>query len=526
MRLCAARAFVLAPSLAVAAQLSAQSARQAPSAAVRRAAETITATDMRRVVGLLAADSMRGRETPSPELEQAAAFVAGEFRRAGLRPLGGAGSFIQRYQIRQVRLDTTSQVTLSHHGASRRMRVGRQVGWLGGRLPDSALTAPAVLLVGMPPDTARPFGDVSVRGAAVLHAGTGPRGFGGLQSIRGLLEKAAAEGAVAWIELLDARSRHSSRLLHQTGTRPLTIAPDSGAAEAESHAMPPVFAALRGSALAALRGAGVEVNAWRGAPRRGARALPGVTLTVDARLTVLSRTSAPNVVGILEGGDPQLHDEYVVVSGHMDHVGVGRPVDGDSIYNGADDNASGTAAVVELAEAFATLEPRPRRSLVFLAVSGEEEGMWGSSFYAEHPAVPLAQTVAAINIDMIGRNGRDSVAVIGGEHSSLGRTAERVAREHPELRMRLVGDAWPRRGLFSSSDQISFARRGVPAVFFHSGPHPDLHKPSDTVERIDAEKAARVVRTIFYLGLEVANTVVRPSRDPAARARFVGVAGH
>lgn len=500
--------------------LAAQSAPRVPSdAAVRRAVETITEADIRRLVGLLADDSMRGRDTPSPELEKAAAFLAGEFRRAGLRPLGSAGSFIQRYQIRQVQLDTTSQLRLTRQGASRRLRVGRQIGWLGGRLPHTAFTAPAVLLVGMPADTARPFGDLSLRGAVVLHAGVGPQGFGGLRSIDRLWRRAAAEGARAWIELVDAQSRQARLLLRQTGTRRLSLVPDSGA-EAETTAMPPVFAALNNSALAVLRGAGVDVNALRGTARPGAVALPGVTVTVDARLAVLGRRSAPNVVGILDGSDPGLTNEYLLVSAHMDHVGVGRPVGGDSIYNGADDNASGTAALVELAEAFAALEPRPRRSLVFLAVSGEEKGLWGSSFHAEHPAIPLERTVADINIDMIARNWRDSIAVVGREYSSLGETADRVTREHPELGMRLVGDAWPREMFFFRSDQISFARRGVPALYFHSGVHPDYHRPSDTVERIDADKAARVVRMIFHLGLDVANTTQRPRWNPESRQRI------
>ena len=154
-------------------------------------------------------------------------------------------------------------------------------------------------------------------------------------------------------------------------------------------------------------------------------------------------TRAPNVVAILEGSDPALKGQYVVFSAHMDHVGVGAPVAGDSIYNGADDNASGTAAVLALANAFANSSTRPRRSLIFLTVSGEEEGLWGSAYFATHPPVPLDSMVAALNIDMIGRNWRDTIVAIGREHSDLGTTLDSVATKHRELGMTPIDDPWP-----------------------------------------------------------------------------------
>ena len=203
---------------------------------------------------------------------------------------------------------------------------------------------------------------------------------------------------------------------------------------------------------------------------------------------------------------------------HMDHLGVGQSVGGDSIYNGADDNASGTAAVLELARALGGYEWRPRRSLIFLLVSGEEEGLLGSAYYVAHPAVPLAQTVAAVNLDMIGRNARDSVLVIGGDASSLGGSARLVAREHPELGMRPVVPA----GLSGGSDHVPFAKAGVPAVFFFSGLHGDYHMPSDEVGLVDGEKEARIARLVFYLMLEVANTVQRPAWIQGALALTLG----
>jgi Zn-dependent M28 family amino/carboxypeptidase len=237
---------------------------------------------------------------------------------------------------------------------------------------------------------------------------------------------------------------------------------------------------------------------------------------------VLEDTSAPNVVGILRGADPVLADEYVLYSAHMDHVGVGRPdATGDSIYNGADDDASGTATVIEVAEAMAALPRAPRRSQVFLLVSGEEKGLWGSAHYAESPTVPIAQVVANFNADMVGRNWSDTIVAIGKEHSDLGATLERVNAARPELGMTAIDDLWPEQNFYRRSDHFNFARKGVPILFFFNGVHEDYHRPSDHVERIDTEKAARIGQLIFYVGLDVSDADARPLWNPESRADIV-----
>lgn len=231
---------------------------------------------------------------------------------------------------------------------------------------------------------------------------------------------------------------------------------------------------------------------------------------------------APNVVAMLEGSDPALKGEYIVYSAHMDHVGVGQPVGGDSIYNGADDNASGTAAVMALAEAFARTQQRPRRSLIFLTVSGEEEGLWGSAYFASHPPVPIDSIVADLNIDMIGRNWRDTIVAIGREHSDLGPNVERVAAAHPELRMAIIADPWPNENFYYRSDHYNFARRGVPVLFFFSGTHADYHGPHDEIDKIDFEKETRIVRLLYYFGREVANATAKPQWQPDSYRRIIG----
>lgn len=233
---------------------------------------------------------------------------------------------------------------------------------------------------------------------------------------------------------------------------------------------------------------------------------------------------APNVAAVLTGSDPALRGEYVVFSAHMDHVGVREPdADGDSIYNGADDDASGTAAVMEIAQAFAALDEPPPRSTVFLLVSGEERGLHGSRAYADEPPEPVGsgRMVANLNMDMVGRNWPDTIVAIGKEHSDLGTTLERVNAAHPELGMTAVDDLWPEENFYFRSDHFNFARNGVPVLFFFNGTHEDYHRPSDEVELIDAEKGARLARLVFYLGLEIASGQEAPQWNPESRRMIV-----
>jgi hypothetical protein len=323
-----------------------------------------------------------------------------------------------------------------------------------------------------------------------------------------------------------------------TGVIVLTSAPDSvwatavernsrpGLRDPSRRVGPPLVLTVRTAALAPVLtrlgadSAAIQQTAQTGAPL-AAQSLGGGQLHVHARIRAVERNSAPNVIGILEGSDPQLKREYVVLSAHMDHVGVGRPVNGDSIYNGADDDASGTIAVVEAAQAFAQLQPRPKRSIIFLTVSGEEKGLWGSAYFADHPPVPIGDIVADLNTDMVGRNWKDTIVVIGKEHSDLGATLNRVGAAHPELHMQPIDDIWPQENFYSRSDHYNFARKGVPILFFFNGTHPDYHRPSDSVDKIDAEKESRIVKLVFYLALAVANAADRPKWNPDSYAHIV-----
>lgn len=225
--------------------------------------------------------------------------------------------------------------------------------------------------------------------------------------------------------------------------------------------------------------------------------------------------SAPTVIGVLDGDDPALRGEFVLIVAHMDHLGVEPGAVGDSIYNGADDNASGTAGVLELAEAFAGLNARPPRSIVFIAFGGEERGLWGSSYYVANPPLPLAQTVALINLDMISRNQPHRVSV-ATDRADLSDVVNAALAAHPELDLQVQFIPDPGR-----SDHAPFARQGVPTLLFHAGLHEDYHQVSDSADLIDPAKAARVVQLAFHVALEIAR---RPGR-PTARVGGTSAAG-
>jgi hypothetical protein len=292
---------------------TAPSALQGDAVAVRQAAESISASEFARLISIIADDSMRGRATPSPELELTAAFIAETFRGIGLLPGGDAGAFIQRYPV-------------------------------------------------------------------------------------------LSQGVVT--------------------------------------------------------------------------------------------STPPNAIGILEGSHATLRAEYILVTAHMDHIGVtggGQNCvasGADSICNGANDNGSGTVGVLQLARAFAALPQRPARSIIFALFSGEERGLWGSAYFAKSPSRALSQAVAVLNLDMIGRNATDSLVVVGKSYSTLGAVTDRLTRAHPQVGMRLVDDPW-NGTYFTRSDHYSFARLGVPSLFFFNGPHADVHTARDAVGLLNADAAAR-----------------------------------
>lgn len=484
---------------------------------LRRAAETITARDYYDRISVIAHDSMMGRDTPSPGLDMTAAWIASEFRRFGLQPGGDDGGYIQRYSLDMVAPDFEASRIIAEGGPA--LEFGRDVGFpFGANASDPA--EGAVVAIGGTGDwqTAVPALDLAGKHVVwVLPAGvTSIRGSRETwQMRRAILEHEPASVLLVAPGRSQAEWESGIAMQQERVSMSLPWQPSGG----------PAYLDLHGDAAERLLSAGgvsLAGLADRGAQPVMARDLEGLTLTVQTAVRVVESQSAPNVVGVLEGSDPDLKDEFVVFSGHMDHVGVGNPdATGDSIYNGADDDASGTIAVVEVAEAMTSLETAPRRSMIFLLVSGEEKGLWGSQYFAENPSVPVSQMVANLNMDMVGRNWPDTIVAIGKEHSDLGVTLNSVNERHPELNMTAIDDRWPEERFYFRSDHYNFARKGVPVLFFFNGTHEDYHRPSDEVDKIDTDKAARISQLLFYLSVEVANADERPKWNPRSYSEIV-----
>jgi Zn-dependent M28 family amino/carboxypeptidase len=219
--------------------------------------------------------------------------------------------------------------------------------------------------------------------------------------------------------------------------------------------------------------------------------------------------TGPNVAAVLPGRDEDLSGEYVVFVAHLDHKGITTaPLDGDSILNGADDNASGVAAVLEIAQAFLAVGTAPRRSVIFLLVSGEEHGMLGSRYFVAQDSARLFRFAGAVDFDMISRNTPDSLYVGGLTASTMGDAVQTALSGHPSLGFQLLDI---RSG---GSDHVAFWERGVPFLMFHSGLHADYHKVTDEVGRVDAGKATRTARLGFYAGWAVAEEAAQPSWKP------------
>ena len=476
-----------------------------------QAAATITPDDYARGVGVIAHDSMQGRDTPSPGLDKTAEWIASEFRRMGLR--GGAedGGFIQRYPLRRVVVDAgTSMLT----GGGIRLAFGEDLA-PGRRMRAGEATGGLAVVSGTLNVQAAIDGGTLLGKHAVMVL---PENSPGLT--RAGIAAFRRAGVLSIMTVTDAGDQDWDAAVAPAMRPPVR----KGWGEQGGGGTSASSLQIRLSSLARLVAArGLDLASLSGRAGADARvdAIAGleITLTVNLRDDVIT---APNVVAILDGSDPELKDEYVVFSGHMDHVGMGSPdANGDSIFNGADDDASGTIAVLEIAEAMVALPSPPKRSMVFLLVSGEEKGLWGSEWFANNPTVPIEQLVANINTDMVGRNWPDTVVAIGKEHSDLGESLNRVNGEHPELRMTAIDDIWPEERFYFRSDHYNFARKGVPILFFFNGTHDDYHGRDDEPDRIDAEKAARIARLVFYLGVDIGNAAERPKWNPESYASIV-----
>ncbi len=458
--------------------------------ATLRAAATILPGDIRRHITFLASDELAGRDTPSPGLEVAASYLVDFLEEAGIEPAGDDGTFIQRFPYTQTAMVAAArQVNYRSAGSTQELDYGRDYYVIPGQT--SATNAEVVF--GGPAEQPLRLAQSAVGGVVLFTVEGDPLGGTG-EVLLSAFQAAILGQASALVFLLDENQVRDSILDMASGLQGaglVTPLPMVG------------LSSERGTEL--LADAGLDLAALRTSPPVNAIPLDGVTMNIATPFEVSEHTP-PNVIGMIRGSDPELRNEYIVYSAHFDHVGVGIPDEsGDSIYNGADDDASGTAVLLEAAAAFAALDVPPSRSVIFLAVSGEEKGLLGSQHFSENPTVPIEAIIMNINLDMVGRNHPDTVIGIGRQYTNLGPLTDRILREHPDLGFTLIADPKPEEQGFFRSDHFNFVNKDIPAIFFSAGfDHEDYHKPSDEVDLIDMDKATRVGRMVFHLGALVA----------------------
>lgn len=473
---------------------------------------------------------MKGRQTGSPEHRQAAEYVASEFARAGLRPAGTKGFFQPVGFVTRTVDESRSSLVLVRDGREEALVLGADAS-LVLRAPLAASVEAPVVFAGyglqLPEYGVDNLAGLDLRGTIVAYLPQMPRGVPGpviSHSRAQAWETFRAAGAVGMITFA-GNPTNDSAFIRAGGNR---LAPQMTLADT-------TLDAQRGNLLSLTWNAARAARLFDGAPRtfmdlaslaqRG-EPLPSFPLNVTLRARthrIEGTVTSDNVVALLPGTDPVLKDEYVVLTAHLDHVGIGRPVNGDSIYNGAMDNASGTALLLEVARRLREQRATLKRSVLFVAVTAEEKGLLGSRYFANHPTVPAGRIVANLNTDMFMPIIPFTMVMVNGlEESTLAADA-RAAGEATGVRV--VTDPEPEENRFIRSDQYSFILRGIPSLSFKVGfalntPEHEAvkefrarryHFPQDDVtQHVDQATAEGFTRYYVEVVTRVANRGERP----------------
>lgn len=500
---------------------------------------------IRADIRFLSDDLLEGRGTGSRGYQLAAQFVASQFESMGLEPAGDRGTYFQDVSLQSVRVDEAGSsfawTSRAHKSEALKFREDFILNGDPGR-EDSRINAPVVFVgfgITAPEQNYDDYKNIDVRGKIVAMIFGAPPFQSAVKahySASWLKRKnAAAHGAVGILVLYDPRLQSLypfEKLVRDlaiphynwldAGGKPDHYYPELKANGAVS--MAGVSRLLAGSGHTA-----AQVFAAAKAGKLSSFALAG---TADVHTTSRrASVTSPNVVAKLEGSDPTLKSQYVVYTAHLDHIGISTPVNDDSIYNGALDNASGSAEVLEIARAFSRMPTRPRRSILFVEVTGEEAGLLGSDYFASNPTVDRSSIVANVNIDedVMLWPLRDVVA-FGAEHSSLEGVVEQAAHR---LNLEASPDPMPEQVAFIRSDQYSFVRQGIPSFALSAGFKSDdpqvkpaeifenweqtrYHQPQDDLAQpgLNFESAAQFTRVGFLCGWYVAQADQRPKWNP------------
>lgn len=484
----------------------------------------ITADDARKHLTIIASDAFEGRETGKPGAEKAANYLAGEFKKLGLRAPVNGSYFLD------VPLEDKSLKVTAFKVNNQSFENGRDF-LMRGTYSNTSLRTKDVVFVGY--GTPEEVGNTDITGKVLVWINEDKPGTGTTTNtsyrisaarnkiVKELQSKHPAAILAANAGIADVLKRLGSSF---TGSS-LSLKKETSAATAQQA---PVINITIPVADELVKSSGQTFEQLKKASAEGnvtAKVLK-VDFTADYH-TETKPAKAVDVLGLLPGSDPKLKDEILVFSAHYDHIGL-TTTGTDKVNNGADDDGSGTTGILEIARAFTAAKKDghgPRRSILFLGNVGEEKGLLGSEYYTDHPVFPLSQTIADLNIDMIGRTGYDYqgkadssnyVYAIGSAmlSTTLRKVTEEANNKYTKLDLDYKYDDPndPNR-FYYRSDHYNFAKHGVPIIFYFDGEHQDYHRPGDEVSKINFPMLVKRAQLVFYTGWDLANRDQRPIVD-------------
>ncbi|WP_400190165.1 M20/M25/M40 family metallo-hydrolase [Hymenobacter sp. B81] len=509
---------------------------------VAKALQQLRPDDFRAHVQYLADDKLLGRQPGTPGYQLAVDYVTQQLKELGVQPAGENGSYVQRVRLRRAFVQPTTTLALRNaQGQSQPLKAGQDF-VLYPNPEEASVQAEAPLVfvgygISAPELGYDDYAGLDVKGKIVVVVAGAPRTFpstiaAASQHTMSVLQNAASHGAVG---VIVGTTRPKAALPNLKCGAYSVLGPDGKVAASRSYLSGSgvkVLGNVNAATLHALLAASAIDTARAFTALRGgqpASAALGHAARAEVRSTYQDFDSY-NVVGQLRGSDARLRDEYVVHSAHLDHMGIGDAVKGDSIYNGAHDNATGVASVLEIARVYAKLKQKPKRSVLFVLQTAEEMGLLGSAYFAARPTVPRQQLVANVNTDMPTIIAPLlSVVPLGAQHSTLDEPVNRAAAY---LNLVVEADPEPEQNRFIRSDQYSFVKAGVPALHIKYGNKTadgknDLdktvkawreltyHKPQDDLSgTFDFEAGKKYVQLNFLIGYQVANDPQRPRWKP------------
>ncbi len=484
-------------------------------------AESINPQDLRMYLSVLASDQLEGRETGTEGNEKAAQFLASQFKSFSIPPYREDGSYYQ--DVIFTRTDWGEVSVVSGNKEYRHMwdflclknYVTKQ----------EVFTMDDIVFAGYGVDDPKhhDYEGLDVNGKAVMIYEGEPVDKKGKYCITGTKEP--SQWSQDWKLKMQAAKDHGAAVVLMIAydfkklagqKRRFMVGPSISLGATIEKTDGPALVIMSSAMARELIGNQIdELIAARDRVNKGKRPKSVILHTpfVFTSRMDIQKITGSNVLGYIQGTDPVLKDELVVVTAHFDHLGKR----GEEIFNGANDNGSGTSTVLEIAQAFSLAKQKgmgPRRSVLAMLVTGEEKGLLGSKYYVENPVFPLENTVVDINVDMVGRFDKkheanpDYIYVIGSDRLSteLHQINESMNAKHTKLELDYTYNAPddPNR-YYQRSDHYNFAEKGIPAIFYFNGSHEDYHRPSDTIEKIDFDAMAKIGKLVFYTTWELAN---------------------